>query len=168
MKNLIRSGKKRRRENEAEPGILQRRRLPTLLRQSWFGLNQSFRRITLKAGLTPDQFTVLRTLHEHEPAGLTQRELTEKMTSDPNTIASLVKRMEKSGLIGRRPDPVDRRALRLRLKPLGRGKFLELQGPALELQMQMLGSLPEERREKFLEELEIIATACQRELKRRR
>ena len=66
-----------------------RRRLPPLLRRAWFSLNQAFRRLSAKAGITPDQFTVLRTLHEHEPAGLTQRELAEIMTSDKQNSVKL-------------------------------------------------------------------------------
>ncbi len=39
-----------------------RRRLPVLLRRAWYGLNQAFRRRIAGMGLTPDQFTVIRTL----------------------------------------------------------------------------------------------------------
>src|SRR6267142_6777883 len=65
----------------------ERRRLPLLLRRAWYGLNQAFRRRISHLGVTPDQFTVMRTLLEHE--GITQRKLTELMSSDPNTVASL-------------------------------------------------------------------------------
>src|SRR3954471_21878537 len=82
----------------------ERRRLPLLLRRAWYGLNQAFRRKILHLRLTPDQFTVLRTLIEAEPKGLTQRELAETISSDPNTIASLLERMEANGLIERAKD----------------------------------------------------------------
>ena len=64
-----------------------RRRLPILLRHAWFSLNQTFRRRLAHTGVTPDQFTALRTLMEHEPQGLTQSGLTRLIASDPNTIA---------------------------------------------------------------------------------
>jgi hypothetical protein len=86
-----------------------KRRLPLLLRRAWFSLNQTFRRFSAQAGITPDQFTVLRTLVESEPRELTQRALAEKMSSDPNTVTSLLARMEEGGLIGRQADPADRR-----------------------------------------------------------
>src|SRR3954469_4132661 len=86
-----------------------RRRLPILLRHAWYGLNQAFRRRIAHLQITPDQFTVMRILLENESAGLMQRELTKKMASDPNTIASLVERMEKAGLIERRSHQKDRR-----------------------------------------------------------
>src|SRR6187399_2093001 len=79
----------------------ERRRLPILLRRAWYGLNQAFRRRIAHTGVTPDQFTAMRTLVENDVVGLTQSELTKQMASDPNTIASLVERMEKSGLIER-------------------------------------------------------------------
>ena len=65
----------------------ERRRLPPLLRRAWYGLNQAFRRRIAHLEITPDQFTVLRTLLEGDALGLTQRELTQHMTSDPNTHA---------------------------------------------------------------------------------
>src|SRR5437763_4678292 len=77
----------------------ERRRLPPLLRRAWYGLNQGFRRRTAHLKLTPDQFTVLRTLLENP--GITQRQLSHLMASDPNTIASLLERMEKAGLLER-------------------------------------------------------------------
>src|SRR5277367_1911205 len=79
-----------------------RRRLPTLLRRCWFNLNQTFRRRIAHTGITPDQFTVMRTLLEGDPKGMTQRELTDLMSSDPNTIASLLERMETGGLVERK------------------------------------------------------------------
>jgi DNA-binding MarR family transcriptional regulator len=93
------------------------------LRRAWYGLNQSFRRRLAHLGITPDQFTVLRTLLESDPAGLTQRELTHSMTSDPNTVASLLQRMEEAGLIARKPHEKDKRAHRIHLQDAGRRKF---------------------------------------------
>ena len=92
-----------------------RHRLPPLLRRAWFGLNQAFRRRIAHTGLTPDQFTALRTIREGNPKGLTQRELTRAMSSDPNTIASLLERMENFGWIERRTHEKDRRAHRIRI-----------------------------------------------------
>src|SRR5687768_12682818 len=82
----------------------ERRRMPVLLRRAWYRLNQAFRRRIAEHGLTPDQFTVLRTLLESEAEGLIQSELTAKMSSDPNTIASLLERMENGGWLDRKRD----------------------------------------------------------------
>jgi DNA-binding MarR family transcriptional regulator len=144
---------------------VRKRRLPPLLRRAWFGLNQTFRRFSAKAGITPDQFTVLRTLVEQEPSHPTQSELSEKITSDPNTITSLLRRMEAGGLIQRRSDAADRRARRIAVKPAGRRVYEQAAPLAWELQNRVLMSLPEERREAFLEDLETIANSCQNALK---
>src|SRR6187401_1278300 len=90
-----------------------RRRLPPLLRRAWYGLNQAFRRRLAHLDLTPDQFTVLRTLIERD--GITQSQLTATMSSDPNTVASLINRMEQAGLVERESHERDRRANRLRV-----------------------------------------------------
>jgi DNA-binding MarR family transcriptional regulator len=135
-----------------------RRRLPLLLRRAWYGLNQSFRRRITHLGLTPDQFTVMRTLLEQE--GISQRELTSFMSSDPNTVASLLERMERAGFIEREAHEEDRRANRLRLKPRGRTKYEAARKIAVALQLQILSALHERERETFLSNLDTIAEAC--------
>jgi len=136
----------------------ERRRLPLLLRRAWYGLNQAFRRRIAHLGLTPDQFTVMRTLLENE--GITQRELTKLMSSDPNTVASLLARMEQAGLLQRQAHERDRRARRLRLKPAGRRKYEAAREIAVAMQAEALSALPEEAREAFLENLDVVAEAC--------
>lgn len=138
----------------------ERRRLPVLLRRSWYGLNQAFRRRILHTGITPDQFTALRNLHEAGRAGLIQSQLTERMSSDPNTIASLVERMSKAGVIDRAPDAQDRRAYRLRINAKGRKIFNEARRIAQELQATVLNALAPEARDAFLENLSAVADAC--------
>lgn len=137
----------------------ERRRLPLLLRRAWYGLNKAFRRRISHAGATPDQFTVLRTLSESNPAGLTQSELTRSMSSDPNTVASLLERMEKNGWLERKPHETDRRANRILLKSKGKRKYNQLRDIAAELQLEILDVLPEKDREKFLEQMAEIAEA---------
>ena len=137
-----------------------RRRLPPLLRRTWYSLNQAFRRRIAYSGLTPDQFTILRTLKEHEPDGLTQFELAETLSSDPNTISSLLKRMTKSGLVDRKRHEADRRALTVRITEPGLKMFEELRHIALGLQSEVYSSLSDERLDRFLEDLETLANAA--------
>jgi|SRR5712671_4913298 DNA-binding MarR family transcriptional regulator len=148
----------------------ERRRLPPLLRQAWYSLNQAFRRRITHLGLTPDQFTVMRTLLEND--GVSQRELTQLMSSDPNTVASLLERMVRAGLVKRDAHEKDRRTHRLRLKPLGRRKYEAARDLAVAMQEEVLIALPEDRRELFLEDLDAVGQACreaaQRGLKKRR
>ncbi len=137
-----------------------RRRLPPLLRRAWYGLNQAFRRRIAHTGATPDQFTAMRSLLEGDAKGMTQCQLTEAMSSDPNTIASLLERMEKSGWVERKRHETDKRAYRIKLKPAGKRKYEELRDIAITLQVDVLEALPAERREAFLEELSAVADAC--------
>jgi DNA-binding MarR family transcriptional regulator len=136
----------------------ERRRLPLLLRRAWYGLNQAFRRRIAHLGLTPDQFTVMRTLLENE--GITQRRLTELMSSDPNTVASLLERMEQVGLVERQAREKDRRARWLRLKARGKRKYEAAREIAVAMQAEVLSALPAVARENFLGELEKVSHAC--------
>lgn len=136
------------------------KRLPPLLRRAWYALNQTFRQRAAHLGLTPDQFSILRWLTEGDPAGLTQREITKLMASDPNTITSTLARMERAGFIARQPHESDRRAKRVQILPLGQETFRRGQEIALKLQAEVLKALPAERREFFLEDLATIGQAC--------
>lgn len=141
-----------------------RRRLPPLLRTSWYSLNQAFRRRLLHAGLhlTPDQFTILRWLDERESEGVSQRRLSELMSSDPNTITSVLNRMQKSKFIVRKRHETDRRANRICLTPVGKRTYGKARKIAVKLQREVLAGLPESQRERFLESLAGVAEACQR------
>ena len=138
----------------------ERRRLPPLLRRAWYSLNQAFRRRIVHLGITPDQFTVVRTLLEGDPRGMTQRQLTTAMSSDPNTVASLVRRMEHAGLVVRAPHEQDRRAHRLQVRATGRSKYEAARAIAIALQTEVLSDLPESQRETFLRNLTTVAAAC--------
>lgn len=136
------------------------KRLPVLLRRAWYTLNQSFRQRISHLGLTPDQFSILRWVSEGDPAGLTQREITDLMSSDPNTITSTLSRMEASGLLTRDPHESDRRAHRVKIRPAGQRALEKARKVAVELQNQVLEALPESRRKTFLRDLELVAAAC--------
>jgi DNA-binding MarR family transcriptional regulator len=144
----------------APPTHTSPKRLPVLLRRAWYGLNQGFRQRVAHLKITPDQFSILRWLSEGDPQGLTQRALTDLMASDPNTITSTLSRMEKSGLVTRQPHELDRRAHRVKLQPAGRRTFEKAREVAMSLQAQVLTALPPDRRERFLDELAVVADSC--------
>ena len=137
-----------------------RRRLPILLRHAWFSLNQTFRRRLAHTGVTPDQFTALRTLMEHEPQGLTQSGLNRLIASDPNTIGALVERMESMGWITRVRHEKDRRAYRLRLTPAGWETHERVRDIAIALQTEVLAGWTEKKREEFLKDLAYVSERC--------
>lgn len=137
-----------------------RRRLPPLLRQAWYSLNQSFGRRLDHLGITPDQFTVLRWLVEGDRKGCTQRELAERMASDPNTISGVLGRMEQAGLIERVPHESDARAHRTRITIAGRRVYQSARKIAVELQAEVLTVLPAGERDRFLAQLEAVGEVC--------
>lgn len=91
---------------------------------------------------------------------MTQRDLTQAMSSDPNTVASLLERMETAGWVDRRRHESDGRAYRIRLLPPGEQKYEEVRELAVGLQSEILLVLPEGERERFLEHLESVSLAC--------
>ena len=136
------------------------RRLPPLLRRAWYSLNQTFRHRIAHLGITPDQYSILRWLHEGDVRGLTQQTITDLMASDPNTITSILHRMEKAGLLSRHPHETDRRARRVRLEPKGHSVFSAAYEAASKLQEETLSVIPESRRARFLADLDTVAEAC--------
>lgn len=76
-------------------------------------------------GLAPAQFMVLLELWREE--ALTQKDLVGRLDVEQATMAATLARMERDGLIERRPDQADARARRIKLTPRARA----LQEPAL-------------------------------------
>jgi DNA-binding MarR family transcriptional regulator len=110
--------------------------------------------------MTPDQYTALRTLMEHQPEELCQSDLARLIASDPNTIAALVERMASLGWVARGRHERDGRAFRLRVLPAGREQFELARQVALALQSEVLADWPERKREQFLKDLSWVADRC--------
>lgn len=92
--------------------------------------------------------------------GSTANELCELMSSDPNTVASLIRRMEQMGLIRRQRHERDGRSQRIWLTPRGRATFSSVQHIAVDLQRDILAALSEKDRDKFLDQLETLSLKC--------
>ena len=82
------------------------------------------------------------------------------MSSDANTIASLVKRMETTGFIKREVSRQDRRANVLNVTSNGKGVFERARQSAIDLQAEVLGDLSVRQAEEFLRLLEKVADAA--------
>lgn len=97
----------------------------SLNRDFAFALNDTARMLRTFAdheaaqfGITRAQWVVLARLDNSE--GLKQSELAEILDLQPISLTRLLDKLCESGLIERRPDPVDRRAKRLFLRPAAR------------------------------------------------
>ena len=69
-------------------------------------------------GLTHPQYLVMLALWEDEP--LRVNELADRLSLEPATLSPLLKRLESAGLVTRRRDPDDERAVAVGLTPGGR------------------------------------------------
>lgn len=111
-------------------------------------------------GLAPAQFMVLLELWREE--GLTQKDLVGRLDVEQATMAATLARMERDGLIERRPDQADARARRIQLTARARA----LQEPALaaakSVNARALAGFSEEEREVFLTGMRRIVGALSR------
>ena len=136
------------------------KRFPLLLRSAWFGLNQSFRIRIKPLGITPDQFTVLRWLHEKKGECICQSDLAQLMSSDNNTITSIINRMETNGWVKRLPHLHDQRAKQLNIQEAGEALYFKAQAIAHELEDEIMSSLSEAERLMYLEFMHKVSRAC--------
>ncbi len=144
-------------EDQASPP---QKRFPLLLRSAWFGLNQSFRTRIKPLGLTPDQFTVLRWLHEKKDECIRPSDLAQLMSSDNNTITSIINRMETNGWVKRSPHLHDQRAKQLSIQEAGEALYFKAQAVANTLEEEVMNSLSKAERLMYLEFMHKISQAC--------
>ena len=87
-------------------------------------------------GMTADQFVLLALLADKD--GITQQELTQRASSDPNTVRAMLVRMEDSGIVARQRHPTDGRARRVTLTRKGRRTYTKLSAEIKPLQGVLL------------------------------
>ncbi len=69
---------------------------------------------------TDIQFNILMILKNSDQEGISQQELSEKLVVTKSNVVGLVDRMEKQGLVERRPHPTDRRFNRIVITKKGK------------------------------------------------
>jgi DNA-binding MarR family transcriptional regulator len=74
--------------------------------------------------LTPQHWAILNILWDTD--GIAQNVLAKRVTKDNSNITRTLDRMEKKGLIRRRPNPHDRRSFRVFLTKKGKGSMEKL------------------------------------------
>ena len=108
-------------------------------------------------GLSRAQFVVLGELWLND--GMTQRELAERLGLEQATMANTLARMQRDGLITRKPHPDDGRSQQIWLT----GRAKDLKDPAtraaLEADSPVAAGLPLAERELFLSMLGRVANA---------
>ncbi|MEZ5729081.1 MAG: MarR family transcriptional regulator [Burkholderiaceae bacterium] len=111
---------------------------------------QVFVQRTQAAGfdLTPVQFAALDAIHSHP--GTDQARVAEAIAYDRATIGGVIDRLERKGWVRRVVSERDRRARELSLTAEGERVFSALQPIVRELQEDILGSLGDAERARFL------------------
>jgi DNA-binding MarR family transcriptional regulator len=109
--------------------------------------------------LTPRQLAVLITVSHNE--GASQTGLVERTGIDRSTLAELVKRMQKKGLLQRRRTKEDARAYAVKLTDEGRRVLRTAEPLGQRIDKRVLNALPEGRSALFLGALETIVEALQ-------
>lgn len=99
-------------------------------------------------GLAPAQFLALLELWREE--GLTQADLVARLDVEQATMANTLTRMERDGLVQRRPHPVDRRAQQVWLTDKARALHAPATEAAAAQNEASLGTLSAEERTQFL------------------
>ena len=104
--------------------------------------------------LTPRQYAVLVSVAENE--GLSQTGLVERTGIDRSTLADIIRRMLRKGLLQRKRTKEDARAYSVRLTEEGR-HLLEAAGPgASRSEERLLAALPSDQRAAFIAALGAI------------
>jgi len=107
--------------------------------------------------LTPRQYAVLVAVAQNE--GVSQTHLVEKTGVDRSTLADIVRRMLKKGLLQRRRTKDDARAYAVKLTEEG-WRVLKAADPlAKRVDDKILAALPGQQRERFLQDLTLIVEA---------
>ena len=97
------------------------------------------------AGLTPQQYNVLRILRGAGETGLTCGQIKDRLLTRDSDLTRLLDRLEKAGLVKRRRAEADRRAVVTHLAPAGLVLLASLDEPVRELHRRALGHLGEKR-----------------------
>src|SRR6185295_5573273 len=111
-------------------------------------------------GLTPRQLAVLFTVSQNE--GLSQTGLVDRTGIDRSTLADIVRRMQRKGLLQRRRTREDARAYAVKLTDEGRRILRTAEPLAKKVDERVLDALPTKQREQFIDDLQSIVDTLQK------
>jgi DNA-binding MarR family transcriptional regulator len=113
--------------------------LPMAMRAAYFTMHRETDNCFTDSGVTADQFVLMATLNRDH--AVTQRELANRMPSDPSTVRAMLVLLEKQGLVVRVPHPTDMRAKSCSLTAKGRKKFEQLWVASQSIRQSMSSAL---------------------------
>ncbi len=110
--------------------------------------------------LTPRQLAVLVTVAQNE--GVSQTGLVDRTGIDRSTLADIVRRMQKKGLLQRHRTKEDARAYAVKLTDEGKRVLRSAEPLARRVDDRILDALPSKQRELFIDELQSIVATLQK------
>lgn len=113
-------------------------------------------------GMSSAHLPVITALLAH--AELTQKELTAAASIEQPTMAEMLARMERDGIIQRRPDPADGRGSLVSLSKTVLAKMDEIKSVIETINDDSLGALPADRRAMFRRDLASVISSLETEL----
>lgn len=126
-----------------------------LLRQTWIVVNKVAEARLARIGLTPEKAAVLWACRDY-PGVLTPAEISRLVFREAQSIAGLLNRMEKEGLVKRIPKRKGRPYTEIKLTPKGE----KLCGPAVDVMKGLVHGLTsdmsDEKRQEFHNALQSI------------
>lgn len=139
--------------------------LPLALRAAYLALHRATDAKFAVHGVTADQFVLLATLARSDKA-LNQRELAQRMPSDPSTVRAMLVLLEKQGLVERKSHPTDARARMVALTTKGKLKFQRLWRFSESIRVRMMQAIQPQDAETLVRLLEQVADSLGGPLKR--
>jgi DNA-binding MarR family transcriptional regulator len=118
------------------------------------GLNRRFKRmldLTLAdQGLTVEEWTVMNKLHQAGPSfSLSPGQLARRLELTSGAMTARLDRLEEAGLVRRRPDPEDRRGLKIELTEAGMRKYQEAIGAQAEKEAFVAAALSDQEKDEL-------------------
>src|SRR5262245_14182409 len=104
-------------------------------------VDRLFRQYARPEGLTTIEWYILRALYEHD--GQHASELAQAVGRAATSFTPNLDKLERRGMIERRPDPVDRRAVRIHLTEAGQSHRKEVEESAAEIDARIRGMFSE-------------------------
>lgn len=140
----------------------EREKLYNLLKQTFILLDDGDRRLFGHYNLSPTRYYAL--LHISESPGLSSSELSDRLLCDKSNVTRIVKGLENSGYIIRKPHETDGRTLRLYLTAQGKEVCANVSSAHQAYNELRLSCINEISQGNLLENLSILNDSLQKDL----
>jgi DNA-binding MarR family transcriptional regulator len=140
----------------------ERETLYNLLKQTFILLDDGDRHLFGQYDLSPTRYYAL--LHISEKPGLSSSELSDRLLCDKSNVTRIVKGLENSGNIIRKPHETDGRTLRLYLTKQGKSICAEISAAHQTYNELRLSCINEISQGNLLENLSLLNNSLQEEL----